>query len=213
LSVGDIFDALTAASNYVAIVPGIVAILTFNRHSKTQRYLAILVWGAAMIGLCGSFFSRILQRPNIWLIPFYVILNFVMFTLIFRHYINQRLIPYLIAGFVIFGLTYGLVTNFHAFGEPLRIIEAVGILIYCGLYFRTTLRQLDKENITQDPIFWISSGAFIYYSASFLFFVTIGFFVGTAEINSVVWGVHASFAILLHVFFFIIAFLKRPNTA
>jgi hypothetical protein len=213
LSVGEIFRVVTAASNFVAIVPGIIAILTFNRHSRTQRYLAILVWGEALVGLCGSFFNHILQRPNIWLIPFYVILNFVMFTLIFRHYINQRLIPYLIAGFVIFGLTYGIVTNFYAFGEPIRIVEAGGILIYCGLYFRTTLRQLDKENLTQDPIFWISAGAFIYYSASFLFFVTIGLFVGLVEINKLVWGVNASFAILLHVFFFVIAFLKRPRTA
>ncbi len=211
LSIQDTFITIIDASNFVALVPGIIAIVTFRRHTTTQRYLAILVWGAAIVGLLGFFFSKVLLRPNIWLIPFYVTLNFVMFTLIFRHYINQRLIPFLLFGFAIFSLTYGIATNFYAFGEPLRIVESGGILIYCALYFRTTLRQLDKENITQEPMFWISSGALIYYSASFLFFVTIGIFVEMNEIDAIVWVVHASLTILLYAFFFVMAFLKRPE--
>ncbi len=213
MSLVEIFDLVTTASNFAAIVPGIIAIFAFNRLSRTQRYLAILVWGAALVGLCGSFFSHILQRPNLWLIPFYVILNFVMFTLIFRHYINQRLIPYLIAGFVISGLTYGIVTDFFAFYEPLRIVEAGSILIYCFQYFRKTLRQLDKEDIIQDPMFWISSGALIYYSASFLFFITIGLFIEPTELDSLIWAAHASLAIILYCIFFVIALLKRPTTS
>lgn len=197
------------ASNFAAIIPGLVAIRTYRRHSTTQRYLAILVWGAALVGLCGSFFSHVLHRPNIWLIPFFVILNFTMYTLIFRHYLKSRFIPYLIGGYAVFSLGYGIATNFFAFGEPLRIVEAVGILVYCAQYFRTTLRQLDEENLTQNPMFWISCGAFIYYSASFLFFLTTGLFVDLSEVDNLIWAIHSFLAIVLYAFFFVIAFLKR----
>lgn len=208
----EIFRTIIRASNFVAILPALVALGTYRRHSTTQHYLAILVWGAALVGLCGGFFTHVLNRPNLWLMPLFVILNFTMFTLIFRHYINRRFIPYLIGGYALFSLGYGIATNFFAFGEPLRIVEAGAILVYCVQYFRTTLRRLDEENLTQTPMFWISCGAFIYYSASFMFFLTTSFIVNLTEVEILVWAIHASLAIILYAFFFVMAFLKRRQT-
>jgi len=213
LSGQDIYHNIINASNYVAIIPALVAVFTYRRHSRTQRYLAILVWGVACVGLCNELFVKILGgRPTLWLLPFYATLEFTMYTLIFRHFIPQRFIRYLIAGFAVYSLTYGIITDFFTFGEPLRVVSALSILIYCIRYFLATLQQLDEENITLDPMFWISSGSFIYYSASFLFFLTIGFLVDMKEVDIVIWVVHALFAIILYAFFFLMAFLKRPAT-
>lgn len=199
---------LATANSFIGILPSILAIWTYSSHSREQRLLSYLVWlmTASGIGMEVTAANRI---NNFFIIHLGSMIEVIMYTLIFKHYLPVGWPKWIIGLFLIAAVGYIVVfDSLYTFNIPIRLLDSILVIIYCLRFFSTTLRQLDIERIDQHPLFWVSTGALIYHLGSFLFFL-FGYIIQGLTSNLLYFGLHAFFGILSYLFF-AVALWKKP---
>ena len=189
-------------ATFYALVPALVALVRWNRADETQRYLRVLVWAAALVGIGAHVMARVLKENNLFLLHFYTILEFILLTLIFRNYLPKKFVWWIIGLFSVAALINSVfIEKLGTFNVIARSVSAFLIMCYVMRYFWITLRDMKMRYLERQPMFWISCGALLYYAASFFIFIFSNDILPLADLWWTYWGVHAIFTILVYTFY------------
>lgn len=205
----DISKTLMDVVSFIGLIPTLIAILTFQRHNRTQRRLAWLVWGSTVISLTAFVLAAVFHRPNLFLLHILTIFELIFLTLIYQDYLPRKMDRIIIVVFSLGALFNSIVVEqFASMNVPARSMEALIIIVYALLFFSTTLRQMEIKHLERIPLFWISSGGLIYYSGSFLIFLFSVNIRDFGELWFGYWGLHALFNILLNLIYAVALWVK-----
>lgn len=89
------------------------------------------------------------------------------------------------------------------------LYSVAGIVLGVG-YFIHLLRALNVVRLETEPLFWISSGMLIYYSANFLLWAGVTFLSGDRNLFNSIYRINAWMTILLNAMFIISILTARP---
>ena len=176
------------------------------RFHQLPRGLRFLVWLIGFV-LVLEAITRVLReqhRPNLFLMPIYSVVEFCLLALVYREALQSaffsRLVPWLVGSFTIYALFDSLQTSLLTQFRPgQQVVQSVLVLFIVGAYFRKLLNELMVRRLEQEPMFWISTGLFVY----FLGYVQIALFSNyllrySKQLNLTIWAVHALLYMLLY---------------
>lgn len=203
------------ALNFYAIFVILLPILLVPRSLKSDNAcqkelsifsLIILIFNAAL-----AYLAYVLNQNNLWLIHIYTMLELSFFTWVFRTVLGRNLtllILIIFNGLALMGIfIFGDLEKFNPWTSAL---EALLIILYVLSYFYQTARDIKVEDITRMPLFWLSTGALIYFSSSLFLFIFSNYIFPEVKLSLIFWGIHAMLSILLYIFFFITLWVKPP---
>jgi hypothetical protein len=191
----------------LALLPILLAAVTgmvrFRRLPPELRYLAVL----AVFVLVLEALARLLawwHQPNLLLMPIYTAGEFCLLVLVYRQALQStkftRAAPWLMGLFI----AYLLLDSWLA-AEPTRfrpnqqVIQSVLLIGLTGLYFRKVLHELRVQQLEREPMFWVSTGLFIYYVG----YIQIALFSNyllsySLMLNRNIWAIHALLSMVLY---------------
>lgn len=197
------------------LVAGIIGFMRFRHLPLNLRYLAGLVWFILPIELVGIGLM-LLHRNNLFLMPIYAVGECWLLALVYRHTLHlasfTRLVPWLVGGFAAYALADSLLApGLTQFRPGQQVIQNIVVLGFVTLYFRKLLNELRVEQPTREPMFWVSTGLFVYA----LGYLQIALFSNyllrySLQLNHNIWAVHSLLYIVLHVCFGV-ALWMRPQ--
>ncbi|TGE25152.1 hypothetical protein E5K00_08130 [Hymenobacter aquaticus] len=185
------------------LVAGIMGVVRFRHLPPSLRYLARLEWFVLPIEILGLVLLT-LHRNNLFLMPIYMVGETFLLGLVYRHALQSRpfarLVPWVVGGFTLYALADTLwAENLTRFRPGQQVLQAVLVLGFVGLYFRKLLNELRVLHPTREPMFWVSTGLFIY----FLGYLQIALFSNyllqySQQLNHNIWAVHSLLYLVLH---------------
>lgn len=201
---------LANMATYSGLIPCLVAIFRIKSPVAEHRLLALLVWIGTGIGFM-AFFMANMGLPNLYLLHFYTIINFILTTFLFRSIFPRKLMYTLLIAYVFFAVYHSVgVEQLQTMNVLNRSISAFIIMFYPLAFFVKTLQEMKIKRLEVLPLFWISVGTLFYNAGSFFIFL----FSKDLEPFEGLWfsyfGLHAVFTIILYTFF-TIALWVRPK--
>lgn len=202
---------LAKIATYSVIIPGLLALYRIKSPVYTHRILSVLVLGSAFISLFAHFVIAYFKWPNLFLLHFYTIFNFIITTLIFKSDLNKKASIILITLFTSFAAINSIfIERLQTFNVLSRSISAFIIMVYVLRFFTKTLREMKIQELEKVPLFWISVGALFYNAGSFFIFLFSKDISPFEELWLTYFGVHSILTIILYCFY-TIALWVRPT--
>ena len=190
-------------SPIAVLVTLVIGVRRFRELPPGLRYL---VWLAGF-ELVLEGVTRVLAHlyhGNLFLMPVYTVGEFCLLALVFRAALQSRAfaraVPWLVGGFAAYALFDSLQTSLLTRFRPgQQLVESVLVLAMVGLYFRKLRNELRVHQLEREPMFWVSTGLFIY----FLGYVQIALFSNyllrySKELNMTIWAIHALLYMMLY---------------
>jgi len=191
-------------SSFAVIVPFFAGIIRFRKLEQPLRYLAILIFFDFATEAAGHvlFF---LKLSNQFLWPIFIPIEFGLLAWIYRYELRgmivNRLIPLLIILFTVYVFVDWIKAKEGGLSAIPHFIEGVLILFFVLCYYYKNLKTV-VMHLERQPMFWLSTGLFIYFSADSVIFIFSNYIQAFSEhFNNQVWLIHALFNILLYVFY------------
>jgi hypothetical protein len=137
----------------------------------------------------------------------------IYFSLVIRNTLVKKIIPYVIAGLIIFSVLNVLVLHESLTSWPTNtfFVEFFMIIVMCFVYFFELTSSNDILQFYKVESFWVIAGFFIYYSLSFSIVILYKY---VAEYSSVFvyrfWILQIMFYLLKNVLIGV-GFLCRPT--
>jgi hypothetical protein len=192
-----------------------VAVVRFKQLAAPLRYLGCLVFFSLLIEI-GSRILWLYKVSNLFLLPLYTIVEFGLIAWVYwlalRQYAVARWIPRLLVSFV---LCTGVLVAWEGFGrfnDFQRLIESVLILGFVIAYFYKVFQETVIVRLEHEPLFWFSSGLFIYFSGNTFIFILSNYLLSySVDLNYQAWIIHAMLNVVLYVFYSIALWI-RPRS-
>ncbi len=196
----------------------IVGLRNFHRLNKSQKALLALVGFIVSIEIA----SRVmwfLKVNNLFLLPFYTVVEFSFLLWVFRTQLHQkkeqRILLFFFLGFLLFSLIYLVfVHDFSLHNNYHRIVESVFLLFLALWYYFRSIKSLKDRFLEYNPMFWIATGILIYFSGTVFIFLLSNYlrnYTDTLRLN--VWAIHALFNVILYTLYGIALWIdpKKQN--
>ncbi len=203
LSVITLQWALIRLSLLPIIVATLIGVVRFRRLTPGLRYLAILV-GVVLVLEVISRLLALRHQPNLFLMPFYTAAEFGLLILVYERALAAPLFtrwaPWLMGAFIGYVvLDSWLLAELTRFRPSQQVVGSLLVLALVGLYYRKLLNELRVRHLEREPMFWVSTGLFVYY----LGYIQIGLFSNyllsySSQLNSNIWAAHALLSMLLY---------------
>ena len=194
----------------LVMVPEAIAMITgFLRYRKLERPLQLLLW-LVVFGFMTDLLSRILwyyRINNLFLIILYIPVEFALLASIYRYELKgtrmARVIPWLIMLLGAYSLYEILSGRAKGFSPEARFAEGFLILCFVLLYLSHTLRKLSTNHLEYAPMFWLSTGLFIYSACDIIIFIFSNYILSSysEKFNLQLWDIHAILTIVLYLFY------------
>jgi hypothetical protein len=185
------------------LVAGIIGVRRFRQLPLNLRYLAGLIWFILPLEVAGVVLM-LLHRNNLFLMPIYTVGECWLLALVYRHTLRwtpfTRLMPWLVGAFAAYAVADSLLApGLTQFRPGQQVIQSIIILVFVALYFRKLLNELRVEQPQREPMFWVSTGLFVYS----LGYLQIALFSNyllqySRQLNMSIWAVHSLLYIVLH---------------
>lgn len=175
---------------------------------KTLDSARRLIWWLMLCSLVSNIvqITLALQRvPNLFIAHFYVLIEFVLLTLIYLQALNKSLsawwVRILLVGFVVFSLVNAFyIQGLSANNSYQRTLETVIVIAWILFYFYKTLQELKVQKIELEPMFWFSGGALIYFAGTLFIYIFSNYLLRYSKSLAVaIWAAHAFFLILFYI--------------
>ncbi|WP_046758112.1 hypothetical protein [Kordia jejudonensis] len=211
----EFFGNLRLLSSLTIVLPLLIGIWKYFRLSTMQRKLFYLIVLFSITELIANilWYQKLNNLP---VYHFYTILEFLCIIYIYKD-VLYKLFPericILIAGiFTVFCIVNMLFfQSIYVFNSNATTTLGVLVIFLSISYFYTLLKEIKYTSLERNPMFWLNAGFLIYFSSNLLlFYISNSLSTEAAEVNYLVWGLHAVVNIVL-VIFFIIAIWVNPN--
>lgn len=207
---------LMQVSVYSILLPLALAIARIRSNVREQRMLSILVFLSAFTEFAALVIGQGLHLNNLPLLHIFTILEFGLLAGIFRDHLQPTVRPGqlygLIAGFTIFAILNSIFNeSILQFNAVARGVESILIILLVLLYFYVTLKTLKVSRLESSPLFWISSGLLIYFSAGLFVFIYSNYVLESQQASFTVWGIHTFMSIVRNLFFAVALWVKPKD--
>jgi hypothetical protein len=183
----------------------LIAVVIYHRRTKqrSQRWLAAYYLPATVLmGYAGYCVAQ--GIANIWVYDVSLVIAAVCTSGYFYQLLLGRLKKRFIISLLVLFLIYAVVKKLVL--QEVALFDSIGysffsaiVAVYVIMYFHQVLTHVTETNILRDFNFWLSAGYLIYFSGSFLIFVS--YYYLTTKILStytqqerdlltMLWGVH-----------------------
>ncbi|MBH8570690.1 hypothetical protein KB206_17490 [Microvirga sp. STS02] len=192
------------------VVACVVGLVRYRRYEAVRRYLVWLSWLALLVTAVAMWLQR-QHRPNLFLAPIDTAIEFTLLGLIYRRVLwPHPVAQYLPVGIGLFVVGTALTSwprpGIVEFSPIQHFIESVAMLLLVVLYYRRVLKALPVSlaPLEREPVFWISAGVFLYFSANSLIFLTSNLVLfHSKELSLNIWAIHALLYAFLNGFFIV----------
>lgn len=181
-------------------VAAVGGLLHYHRLELTRRYLVGVVGWALLIELTAKLFT-----PNLFLIPIDIAGEFALLALVYQAALRSaafsRWLPWLVGGLAASALVSGLARPGAVRFQPeLQVLENILLLLLVVVYFRKLLNELTVKRLELDPVFWLSTGLFMYSLGSIQISLFSNYLLQrySSHLNVAVWFVHALLVLILY---------------
>lgn len=208
----------TVPSMLPIVGAAVIAAGRYRYLPRNLRYLAWLTWFELPLEVLAVGLG-LLHRNNLFIMPFYTVGELGLLALLYRHTVHsvafRRAVPWLVGGFTAYTLLDSFLDPDLTWFKPgQQVSQSLLILGMVGLYFRQLLQELQVPQLEREPMFWVSTGLFLY----FLGYLHIALFSNymlkhySLQFNKDIWTIHYVLTIVLHGCYCVALWL-RPRSA
>jgi hypothetical protein len=165
------------ADTYGSLIPLVTAFVIFYKK-KYPDYCIPLVWYFILSIIIFGFSNYLADRRinNLVLYNIFSVIELIILTCFFRKIIflkkGKDIPSFILLSFCIFSiLNLFFLENYASMNSNLIAIEFLILIVYCFTYF-IELSKTDRIIFFfKEPVFWIISGFFVYFSSCIIVFV------------------------------------------
>jgi hypothetical protein len=190
------------------LLPIIAGIVYHKRLNRPLRTLTVFLIFSLLINIAGIIMSQRHQN-NLPLLHFYTIFELLGVLLYYYQALAEDRIRYWIKIImVIFPIlcviNFSFFQSLYEFNTYTRPLEAIIIIIFSFIYLNNQ-KDTDQENVVFTAGKWVSIGFLIYFCSSLFQFIFSNVVSKSApkDIRSLVWVIHATFVMIMYLFFYI----------
>ncbi|MCB0628320.1 MAG: hypothetical protein R2824_14660 [Saprospiraceae bacterium] len=196
---------LSDISMYSIVLPAIAGLILFNRMSKVQRVIWLLVLLSVLTEVIARWVRNTDEFQNL-VYYIFTLCEFILLSYIFM----QTLVPFFRRAFlltlIIFFCLFVIVdmvwlSGLAAFNSYSTAVEGLLIIFLILCYFYKTLQELRIKYLEREPLFWVSTGVLLYFSSNLFIFLFTNYINSSTRALFIIWGIHAIFGILLNVLY------------
>ncbi|PWV45384.1 hypothetical protein C7475_11447 [Chitinophaga sp. S165] len=205
---------------YLVMVPETIAVLVGAiRFKKLQAPLQNL-WILVLFGFSTDLLSRVLiyfKIRNLFLISLYIPVEFGLLASIYHHELKgsrvAQTIPFLTAGFAGYAFFQIITGKLQGFSREERFVEGFLILIFVLQYLYRVMKKLNIFNLEYAPMFWLSTGLFIYFPCDIIIFIFSEYIFSSYSrtFNLELWNIHAVLTIILYTFYTLTLWISQKK--
>lgn len=192
-------------SSVVVIVPFLFAVMRFKKMEHAWRSLALLIFFDFLVEAI-SHVLYFLQISNHFLWPIFILIEFTLLARIYKSEFKKmaigRFIPIVTLLFITYVIADWLMAPKDDLSAIPHFIEGVLILLLVLSYYYKNLNSLIDTQLERQPMFWLSTGLFIYFSANSVIFIFSNYIqMLSLQFFNLIWFTHSIFNILLYIFY------------
>jgi len=199
------FQTFLIYSSVVVIVPFLVAVIRFKKMDQAWRSLALLIFFDFLVEAVGHvlYFMKI---SNHFLWPIFILIEFTLLARIYKTEFKKmaisRFIPIVTLLFIAYVIADWLMAPNDDLSALPHFTEGVLILLLVLCYYYKNLSSFIETQLERQPMFWLSTGLFIYFSANSVIFIFSNY-IQMLSLNffNLIWFTHSIFNILLYIFY------------
>ncbi|MCI4666669.1 MAG: hypothetical protein MRZ79_00810 [Bacteroidia bacterium] len=208
----DWLGSLIYATKWVVFIPFVVGLIRWRQLHISQK----LIFGLTVVAILAELSSLILSRTignNLVVLHIFVLLEFILLTLAFsrgyRNYISRNGELLIISGFgLICILNVIFFQGLFEYSSNTRTLEAIFLIAMAMGFFVLSLKRLDIKDLNSHPMFWVSAGVLLYFTANLLLFIYsnyVGKLGQSSEIGALtfkeIWAIHGILNTILYLFY------------
>jgi hypothetical protein len=178
------------------ILPFLLLTLNIKKvsASKTLRLLFLVIASLFFLNTLAVGYS-IFHWRNIWIYDLNCLVSFVTISLFMIHVLQspttKRILTWVVPLYVLFFIGYTYILRKDALFNSISFaILALLVSTYCVLYFLQKINTTEEEQLTDDYIFWVCTGFFVYYLGSFFIFISFKYLTVQGRSIGILWGLH-----------------------
>lgn len=192
-------------SSFTVIIPFVAAVWRFSKIQPLLQYLAVLIFFDFLTEVI-SHVCFFLKINNNFLWPIFISIEFGLLSLVYRSALQPmfvtRIIAYVIPLFVTYALVNWLSEKRGRLSAMPHFLEGIVVLFLVLCYYYKMLRTSVPVHLRHEPIFWLSTGLFFYFSVDSVIFIFSNYIQSFSQhFNNQIWCIHAVFNIVLYVFY------------
>lgn len=143
--------------------------------NNSMAYLILILFANIFVEFIGMYFKYIEHKQTAWLYNILTIVQFPLWIFLFGKHTPVTTFKNAVRIIVITFLFFAIGDLFFIQGiknfNNYTLITGSAIMIFiCCFYLFLLLKSNHSHNPINIPMFWIASGAFFYFSGTFLFF-------------------------------------------
>lgn len=190
------------------LLPIITGIVYYKKLNSSLRTLTLFLIFSLLINVIGIGMAQRHQN-NLPLLHFYTI--FELLGVLFYYYQAQaedRIRYWIKIIMVIFPvlcvINFTFFQSLYEFNTYTRPLEAIIIIIFSFIYLNNQ-KDTEDENVIFTAGKWVSIGFLVYFCSSLFQFIFSNVVSKSApkDIKSLVWVIHATFVMIMYLFFYI----------
>lgn len=199
------FQTFLIYSSVVVIVPFLVAVIRFKKMDQAWRSLALLIFFDFLVEAIGHILY-FLKISNHFLWPIFILIEFTLLARIYKSEFKKmavsRFIPIVTLLFIAYVIADWLMAPNDDLSALPHFTEGVLILLLVLCYYYKNLSSFIETPLERQPMFWLSTGLFIYFSANSVIFIFSNY-IQMLSLNffNLIWFTHSIFNILLYIFY------------
>jgi hypothetical protein len=201
----------------------LAAIIYWGRlkHTPLRWLLPFLIFIVA-VEMAGRYIRTVLHEPNSWLYNLSVPVEFLFYGFVFYSYyqrpVFKKAAGYFLGIFLVFTIVNLLFfQGFSIFNTHTMALGNFYMVLLGGLYFVELLKKEEPVNILKEPMFWLTTGIFLFNAGEFSYTLFLDYLYITdldsarkifAEINNkLIWVLYTCITIA------ILCSEKKPHKA
>jgi hypothetical protein len=187
------------------LVPLSIVAWRFRRFTNIYKLVSLLLIFAGIFAVIGNILHR--QKINNMIIShLYTAVEYVCWSLVYVRLFEAKMVKKLILISSIVVVTFTFVNSiiwqpFTVYNSYSKTLESLFLLCFAmGLFYKIFVDQ-SIRSLETHPVFWLNASVLIYFSGSFVLFVTNNFLEEIPLIEYFeAWALHGIF-IMIHYLF------------
>lgn len=158
---------------YLELAAAIAAIICLRSPSRTKLgwFIPFLIM-IVLVELSARYMTYELQQPNAWLYNLSVPCEYIFYAFIFKESYHSSLFKKLARVFMVAFFIYAIISmvfinGMKFFDMNLLVAGSAFMILFSILYFIDLYNQPGEESIFRTPMFWITTGIFLFNAGEF----------------------------------------------
>lgn len=188
---------LLEVSGYSILAPVAIGIIRYGQLHGALKIFWWFVFVSALFEIVLNY-TGIKGIENLVIINVFVIVQYVFFSWVFYRAFNSQVIKKGIAGMVAVFVAFGAVNLLFGqgtgrFNTWTMGLESLLLMAVVLLFLYETFRQGRVPYLQRYPMFWVASGALLYFAGNLFLFIFINYVLaGSTNAAYAEWGIHSA---------------------